>query len=108
MSRMGERRPFRRKDAEVDQAGPDKRCYTSAMKRHEVDNGTVLTIQTPVGSPGTKAAALAVLFDGRPMINAGVSGTLRTLQDEAIIPPLMLVCVESIEGSTPRGPSRCA
>ena len=78
------------------------------MKRHELDDGTVLTIQTPVGSPGTQAAAVAVLFDGRPMINAGVSGTLLKLQDEAIIPPLMLVCVESIEGSTPRGPSRCA
>ena len=78
------------------------------MKRHELDDGTVLTIQTPVGPPGTQAAAVAVLFDGRPMINAGVSGTLLTLQDEAIIPPLMLVAVESIEGSTPRGPTRCA
>ena len=42
------------------------------------------------------------------MISDGIPDALLALQADATIPPLTLVCVESIEGSTPRGPSRVA
>jgi enterochelin esterase family protein len=77
------------------------------MERHEFDDGTVLSLQQPAIA-GAADAALAVLFDGRPMIGEGIPQALLALQDDATIPPLTLVCVESIEGSTPRGPSRVA
>ena len=77
------------------------------MERYELDDGTVLSLQ-PAAAAGATEAALAVLFDGRPMIGEGIPNALLALQDDAIIPALTLVCVESIEGSTPRGPSRVA
>ena len=77
------------------------------MERHELDDGTVLSLQ-PAAAAGASEAALAVLFDGRPMIGEGIPNALLALQDDAIIPALTLVCVESIEGSKPRGPSRVA
>lgn len=77
------------------------------MERHELDNGTVLSVQQPAVAGATEAA-MAVLFDGRPMIDEGIPNALLALQADATVPPLTLVCVESIEGATPRGPSRVA
>jgi enterochelin esterase-like enzyme len=77
------------------------------MERHELDDGTVLSLQQPAVAGATEAA-IAVLFDGRPMISEGIPNALLALQADATIPPLTLVCIESIEGSTPRGPSRVA
>ncbi|WP_256793222.1 alpha/beta hydrolase-fold protein [Terrabacter sp. Ter38] len=59
-------------------------------------------------APVSTDTSLAVLFDGRPMIDAGIPETVRSLQEEGAIGPLTTVYVESIEGSTTRGPSRVA
>ena len=71
------------------------------MERHELADGTVLSIQRP--ERDDRAAALAVLFDGIPMIRDGIPKALGTLQGAGIMAPLVLVCIESIEGERPRG-----
>jgi enterochelin esterase-like enzyme len=76
------------------------------MHRYRLDDGTVLSLQEPAPGPGTESA-LAVLFDGRPMIEEGIPDTIRSLQ-EAAIGPLTTIYVESIEGATTRGPTRVA
>src|SRR3954453_5806908 len=77
------------------------------MERHELDGGTILSLQPAAAADGSEAA-VAVLFDGRPMIDEGIPRAVLAMQDDASIPALTLICVESIEGSTPRGPSRGA
>jgi enterochelin esterase-like enzyme len=77
------------------------------MQRRAFPDGTVLSVQ-PAIDPASTATSLAVLFDGRPMIDAGIPETVRSLQEGSIIGPLTAVYVESIEGSTPRGPTRVA
>jgi enterochelin esterase-like enzyme len=77
------------------------------MQRHALADGTVLSEQQPADADSTNAS-LAVLFDGRPMIDAGIPEMIRSLQDDRIIGPLTTLYVESIEGSTTRGPTRVA
>jgi enterochelin esterase-like enzyme len=79
------------------------------MHRYRLDNGTVLSVQEPAAAagPGT-ASALAVLFDGRPMIEEGIPDAMRSLQNGGAVGPLTTVYVESIEGATTRGPTRVA
>src|SRR5690349_8576980 len=77
------------------------------MQRHAFEDGTVFSVQQAT-DPDSTGTSLAVLFDGRPMIDAGIPGTMRSLQQEGIIGPLTTVYVESIEGSTTRGPTRVA
>ena len=77
------------------------------MQRHAFEDRTVLSVQ-PATDPCSRDTSLVVLFDGRPMIDAGIPETMRSLQEDGIIGPLTTVYVESIEGSTPRGPTRVA
>ena len=77
------------------------------MRRHALGDGTVLSVE-PAAVPDPVSTSLAVLFDGRPMIDAGVPETIRSLQDDGIIGPLTTIYVESIEGSTTRGRTRVA
>jgi enterochelin esterase-like enzyme len=78
------------------------------MRRYPLDDGTLLLLQEPVARGPATESALAVLFDGRPMIEAGISDTMRSLQEGAVIGPLTTIYVESIEGATARGPTRVA
>lgn len=77
------------------------------MQRRAFGDRTVLSVQ-PATNPGATGTSLAVLFDGRPMIDGGIPETMRSLQEEGIIGPLTTFYVESIEGSTTRGPTRVA
>jgi len=77
------------------------------MQRRAFVDGTVFSVQQAT-DPVSTDTSLAVLFDGRPMIDAGFPGKVRSLQEEGVIGPLTMVYVESIEGSTTRGPSRVA
>ena len=77
------------------------------MQRRALVDGTVFSVQQAT-DPVSTDTSLAVLFDGRPMIDAGFPGKVRSLQEEGVIGPLTMVYVESIEGSTTRGPSRVA
>ncbi len=77
------------------------------MQRRAFKDGTVLSVQQ-ARDPVSTGTSLAVLFDGRPMIDAGIPETMSSLQEEGIIGPLTTVYVESIEGSTTRGPTRVA
>ena len=77
------------------------------MQRHALKDGTVLSVQQPAGAHSA-GQSLALLFDGRPMIDAGIPEMMRSLQEDRIIGPLTTVYVESIRGSTVRGPSRVA
>lgn len=77
------------------------------MQLHTFEDGTVLSVQHAAGTV-SMGTSLAVLFDGRPMIEAGIPETMRSLQNDGIIGPLTTIYVESIEGSTTRGPSRVA
>lgn len=67
---------------------------------------TVLGLQHPA-DPATTKSCLALLFDGRPMIEADVPGALASAQRSGELPPLTAVYVESIEGAAKRGPTRC-
>jgi enterochelin esterase-like enzyme len=78
------------------------------MHRYRLDDGTVLSLQEPAAPRPATESALAVLFDGRPMIEEGVPDTIRSLQEGAVVGPLTTVYVESIEGATTRGPTRVA
>jgi enterochelin esterase-like enzyme len=78
------------------------------MRRYRLDDGTVLSLQEPVAAGPATGSALAVLFDGRPMIEEGIPDTIRSLEEGAVIGPLTTVYVESIEGATTRGPTRVA
>jgi enterochelin esterase-like enzyme len=78
------------------------------MRRYRLDDGTVLSLQEPVAAGPANRSALAVLFDGRPMIEEGIPDTMRSLQDGGVVGPLTTVYVESIEGATTRGPTRVA
>jgi enterochelin esterase-like enzyme len=75
------------------------------MQRHALADGTVLSVQRSADA-GSVDQSLAVLFDGRPMIDAGIPETLRSLEENRVIGPLTTIYVESIEGSTTRGPTR--
>ena len=77
------------------------------MHRHALEDGTVLSVQEPADADSAPAS-LAVLFDGRPMIDAGIPELVSSLQEDRIIGPLTTIYVESIEGSTTRGPTRVA
>ena len=77
------------------------------MQRHALVDGTVLSVQPPADADSA-GPSLAVLFDGRPMIDAGIPETVRSLQEDRVIGPLTTIYVESIEGSTKRGPTRVA
>lgn len=77
------------------------------MQRHALADGTVLSVH-PSADVGSAGQSLAVLFDGRPMIDAGIPETVRSLQEDRVIGPLTTIYVESIEGSTTRGPTRVA
>jgi enterochelin esterase-like enzyme len=70
-------------------------------------DGTVLSVQPPADADAA-GPSLAVLFDGRPMIDAGIPEMVRSLQEDRVIGPLTTIYVESIEGSTKRGPTRVA
>jgi enterochelin esterase-like enzyme len=78
------------------------------VHRFTLDDATVLSVQEPASPPSPGTSSLAVLFDGRPMIDEGIPETIRSLQDEGVIGPVTTVYVESIEGSTVRGPTRVA
>jgi enterochelin esterase-like enzyme len=76
------------------------------MTRQATDSGTRLAIQKP---PADAVARVCVtLFDGVPMIEAGVPEALAAAQSSGNVPPLIAVYVESIEGAAKRGPGRCA
>ncbi len=77
------------------------------MQRHALEDGTVLSVQQPA-EVHAAGPSLALLFDGRPMIEAGIPEMLRSLQEDRIIGPLTTIYVESMEGSTVRGPTRVA
>src|SRR4029077_6738517 len=77
------------------------------MQRHALEDGTVLSVQQPADG-NSASPSLALLFDGRPMIDAGIPEMMRSLQEDRIIGPLTTIYVESIEGSTVRGPTRVA
>lgn len=76
------------------------------MTRHATNSGTRLAIQEPPA--GATARACVTLFDGLPMIEAGIPEALTSAQSSGRLPPLTAVYVESIEGAAKRGPSRCA
>jgi enterochelin esterase-like enzyme len=78
------------------------------MRRYRLDDGTVLSLQEPVAAGPANGSALAVLFDGRPMIEVGIPDTMRSLQEGGVVGPLTTIYVESIEGATTRGPTRVA
>jgi enterochelin esterase-like enzyme len=78
------------------------------VQRHTLDDATVLSVQEPASPRAATRSSLAVLFDGRPMIDEGIPETMRSLQTNGSIGPLTTVYVESIEGSTTRGPTRVA
>lgn len=74
--------------------------------RHSMKSGTRLAVQE---SPADGTPQVWVtLFDGLPMIEAGVPEALASAQSAGGLPPLTAVYVESIEGATKRGPTRCA
>ena len=75
------------------------------MQCHALEDGTVLSVQPPADADSA-SLSLAVLFDGRPMIDAGIPEMVRSLQEDRVIGPLTTIYVESIEGSTKRGPTR--
>jgi enterochelin esterase-like enzyme len=83
------------------------RAKEHRMQRRSFENGTVFSVQQAT-DPSRTDTSLAVLFDGRPMIDAGIPETMRSLQEEGVIGPLTTVYIESIEGSTTRGPTRVA
>jgi enterochelin esterase-like enzyme len=76
-----------------------------AVEHERLPSKTVLGLQHPVRDSGAKSS-LAVLFDGLPMIEAGVPQALAAAQSSGDLPPITAVYVESIEGSAKRGPSR--
>jgi enterochelin esterase-like enzyme len=78
------------------------------VHRYTLDDATVLSVQEPASPRTSGTSTLAMLFDGRPMIDEGIPETVRSLQDAGVIGPLTTVYVESIEGSTTRGPTRVA
>ena len=81
------------------------------MQCHALEDGTVLWVQQSTDADTDADSAdpsLAVLFDGRPMIDAGIPEMMRSLQEDRMIGPLTTIYVESIEGSTIRGPTRVA
>jgi enterochelin esterase-like enzyme len=78
------------------------------VQRYTLDSETVVSVQEPILSDASGTSALAVLFDGRPMLDEGVPETIRSLQNEGAVGPLTTIYVESIEGSTVRGPTRVA
>ena len=67
------------------------------MQRHALEDGTVLSVQPPADADSA-GPSLAVLFDGRPMIDAGIPERVRSLQEDRVIGPLTTIYVESIEG----------
>jgi enterochelin esterase-like enzyme len=77
------------------------------MQRHALEDGTLLSVQEPADAHSV-GQSLALLFDGRPMIDAGIPDTIRSLQEDRVIGPLTTIYVESIGGSTVRGPTRVA
>jgi enterochelin esterase-like enzyme len=77
-----------------------------ALTRYTTKSGTRLALQKPPG--GAIAHVWVTLFDGLPMIEAGVPETLAAAQSGGSLPPLIAVFVESIEGAAKRGPIRCA
>lgn len=78
-----------------------------SVEQKRLRSKTVLGVQRPARGSGTKSS-LAVLFDGRPMIEAGVPQALSAAQSSGDLPPVTAVYVESIEGAAKRGPSRRA
>lgn len=76
------------------------------MERVELDSGTALSLQRP--SDGRAARALALIYDGRPMIEDGVPAALDRAVADATVPPIDVIYAESIEGAGKRGPSRHA
>jgi enterochelin esterase-like enzyme len=75
------------------------------VEHERLPSKTVLGVQHPAG--GAKSS-LALLFDGLPMIEAGVPEALSAAQSSGDLPPITAVYVESIEGAEKRGPSRRA
>ena len=57
------------------------------MQRHALEDGTVLSVQQPADG-NSASPSLALLFDGRPMIDAGIPEMMRSLQEDRIIGPL--------------------
>lgn len=78
---------------------------TTAFVRHTTERGTRLAIQQ-IGD--SDPATRLILFDGRPMIEDGVPEALAQAHAAGTLPALSAVYVESIEGATKRGRSRCA
>jgi enterochelin esterase-like enzyme len=77
-------------------------------QRFALDDATVLSLQEAAAPTASAATSLAVVFDGLPMIEAGIPESMRSLQATGAIGPLTTIYVESIEGSTARGPTRVA
>ncbi|MDX6319302.1 MAG: hypothetical protein QOD35_2702, partial [Nocardioidaceae bacterium] len=51
------------------------------MRRYRLDDGTVLSLQEPAAHDPATESALAVLFDGRPMIEERIPDTVGSLQE---------------------------
>jgi enterochelin esterase-like enzyme len=75
-------------------------------QRYTTQSGTRLAVQMP--PTGGRAEVCVTLFDGLPMIEAGVPEALAAAQSAGSLPPLIAVYVESIGGAAKRGPTRCA
>jgi enterochelin esterase-like enzyme len=78
-----------------------------AVEHDSLASKTVLGVQRPARDSGAKSS-LVVLFDGLPMIEAGVPQALSSAQLSGDLPPVTALYVESIEGAAKRGPSRRA
>ena len=75
-------------------------------QKYTTRSGTRLTVHQPPA--GRTADVWVTLFDGLPMIEAGVPDALAAAQSTGRLPPMIAVYVESIEGAAKRGPTRCA
>jgi enterochelin esterase-like enzyme len=78
------------------------------VDRYTLDDATVLSVQEATSPQASGPSPLVLLFDGLPLIDEGIPGVLGSLQTQGIVGPVTAVYVESIEGSTTRGPTRVA
>lgn len=75
------------------------------LTRREIGAGTRLAIQSP---PENRLATVRVIiFDGLSMIEAGIPQALDTAQRNNELPPLTAFYIESIDGASKQGPTRC-
>jgi enterochelin esterase-like enzyme len=78
------------------------------LERVEIGGGTASVVHV-YRAPGTETAtdlALAILFDGGTLLDIDIAATFDNLVHDQAVEPLVAVLVESIRGSTRRGPTR--